>query len=121
MNMSTIRSVQKHSASQTVCCRPPQVTHLPEQVIRQRTYQLKALGHPVRLQIVALLAQASGPLCVCDIEAYFNLKQPTISHHLRWLREAGLLEAEVRGSYTYYCLKPEALEALTTWLKKLTE
>ena len=78
----------------------------------------QALGHPVRLQILHLLAQADDALCVGDIEACFDLKQPTISHHLRWLKEAGLLTAEVRGTYTYYRLQSEALNGLLVWLQQ---
>ncbi len=81
------------------------------------TRQIKALGHPVRLQILHLLAQAGDALCMCDIEACFDLKQPTISHHLRWLKEAGFLTAEVRGTYTYYRLQSEALNGLVVWLQ----
>ena len=53
-------------------------------------------------QIVALLASASGPVCVCDLEARFDLAQPTISHHLKVLREAGLVRAEKQGTWVYY-------------------
>jgi ArsR family transcriptional regulator len=101
------------------CCQAPRALPLAKEALRARAQQFKALGHPVRLQIVAMLAQAAKPLCVCDIEAHFELKQPTISHHLRWLREAGLLVAETRGPYTYYHLKPQALAAVGEWLQHL--
>ncbi len=111
---------QPQVAATASCCVPPRLQRLPASEVGHRARQLKALGHPVRLQILHLLAQAGDALCVCDIEAYFELKQPTISHHLRWLKEAGFLAAEVRGTYTYYRLQPEALSGLTGWLQQLT-
>lgn len=73
---------------------------------------LRALGDETRFQIVALLAAARRELCVCDIEANFTLGQPTVSHHLRILREAGVVTAERRGSWVYYALDPSALKRL---------
>ena len=70
---------------------------------------LKALGHPVRLQIVDLLSRYGGQVCVCDVEQHFSLTQSTISHHLKVLREAGLVEAEQRGLWVYYRVLPAAL------------
>ena len=110
---------QPQVAATASCCAPPRLRRLPASEATRRARQLKALGHPVRLQILHLLTQAGDALCVCDIEAHFDLKQPTISHHLRWLKEAGFLAAEVRGTYTYYRLQPEALSGLTIWLQQL--
>lgn len=73
----------------------------------------KALGDPTRLEIVALLASSAGELCACEIERRFDLSQPTISHHLRLLREAGVVTSERRGSWVYYALDPEGVEALS--------
>ncbi len=60
------------------------------------------LGHPVRLQLLDLLARNAGRVCVCDLEAAVPVKQPTVSHHLRLLREAGVVEAEKVGVWSYY-------------------
>jgi ArsR family transcriptional regulator len=79
----------------------------------------KALGHPVRLQIVELLSRFAGQACVCDVEDQFDLSQPTISHHLKILREAGLVVAEQRGLWVYYHLRPAALESLRLLLHSL--
>src|SRR5262250_1702314 len=73
--------------------------------------QFKALADPTRVAIVNRLA-ALPEVCVCDLTAAFELSQPTISHHLRVLREAGLVEAERRGTWAYYRLVPEAIERL---------
>ena len=79
----------------------------------------KALGHPVRLQIVDLLSRYGGEVCVCEIERHFALTQPTISHHLKVLREAGLVDADQRGLWVYYHLRPGRIGALRALLDDL--
>ncbi len=74
----------------------------------------KALGDPVRLRMLSLIAgHAGGESCVCDISPAFDLSQPTISHHLKVLREAGLLDCERRGTWVYYRVIPSALARLS--------
>ena len=75
----------------------------------------KALGDPVRLQMVSMIA-AKPELCVCEITPAFELSSGTISHHLKTLREAGLVDCERRGTYVYYWIQPAALETLTALL-----
>lgn len=75
----------------------------------------KALGDPVRLQMVSMIA-ARPELCVCEITPAFDLSSGTISHHLKTLREAGLVDCERRGTYVYYWVQPAALEALAALL-----
>lgn len=70
----------------------------------------KLLSHPVRLQILDILSRYSGQVCVCEIERHFQIRQPTISHHLRLLREGGLIEAEQRGLWVYYHLRADQAE-----------
>ncbi len=73
----------------------------------------KALGDPVRLRLVSLIgARDGGEVCVCDLTSAFDLSQPTISHHLKVLREAGLIDSERRGTWVYYRLVPSALERM---------
>lgn len=72
----------------------------------------RALGDETRMEIVALLAASPGALCACEIEARFDLSQPTISHHLRLLREAGVVTSERRGSWVHYALDPGAATIL---------
>ncbi len=79
----------------------------------------KALGEPVRLRLLSLVASHSGgEACVCDISAVFDLAQPTISHHLKVLREAGLVECERRGTWVYYRVIPAALQQLSSLLSE---
>ncbi len=75
---------------------------------------LKALSDPVRLRLLSVVASRSGgEACVCDISVGIDVTQPTISHHLKVLRTAGLLESERRGSWVYYRVIPEALHKLS--------
>lgn len=77
----------------------------------------KALGDPVRLRLVSLIgAHQGGEVCVCDLTTAFNLAQPTISHHLKVLREAGIITSERRGTWVYYRLVPAALERMAALL-----
>jgi len=94
----------------TLCCGPgtPPLAHDERNVLATR---FKALADPTRVAIVNRLA-AADEVCVCDFVASFDLSQPTISHHLRILRDAGLVEASRRGTWAYYRLVPEAVDAL---------
>src|SRR5690348_10911479 len=75
----------------------------------------KALGDPARLQMASMIA-AKPELCVCEITPAFDLSSGTISHHLKTLREAGLVDCERRGTYVYYWIRPEALAGLSALL-----
>ncbi|MDD4868477.1 MAG: metalloregulator ArsR/SmtB family transcription factor [Mycobacterium sp.] len=77
----------------------------------------KALGDPVRLRLLSLIAgHPGGQACVCEISATFDVSQPTISHHLKLLRSAGLLDCERRGTWVYYWVIPAALQRLSAVL-----
>jgi ArsR family transcriptional regulator len=79
--------------------------------------KLKALADPVRLRLFSMVAsRAGGEACVCDISEGFDVTQPTISHHLKVLKDAGLLTSERRASWVYYSVVPEALTTLSTVL-----
>jgi DNA-binding transcriptional ArsR family regulator len=80
---------------------------------------LAALADPVRLSIVRQLS-ACDECCVCDLEACGRVSQPTVSHHLRVLREAGVIRAEKRGTWVYYSLDPDAVERLQALGRSLT-
>jgi len=73
---------------------------------------LKALGDPTRVQMVLSLRKMKGPLCICDFTAAFKLSQPTVSHHMAKLREAGLVDATRKGIWTFYRLKPHLQPAV---------
>src|SRR5581483_8678048 len=81
--------------------------------------QLRALADPTRVQIVTLLAEYPGEVCVCDLTSRFQLDQSTISHHLRVLREAGIVSAVKHGVWSYYFLQSEGLQPLLQVLQRL--
>ncbi|GHE93235.1 hypothetical protein GCM10018785_68990 [Streptomyces longispororuber] len=82
----------------------------------------KALGDPVRLRLLSLIAsRAGGEVCVCELTPAFDLAQPTISHHLKLLRQAGLIASERRGTWVYYRLVPEATDRLAAVLTRPAE
>ena len=107
------------SGDRTACCVPPTIPTLDPEVATRLAATLKALGHPIRIQIMYILAKVGGRVCVCDVESQFDVKQPTISHHLRLLREAGLIDAEQRGLYMYYRITPQMLDFVTAQLRSL--
>jgi ArsR family transcriptional regulator, arsenate/arsenite/antimonite-responsive transcriptional repressor len=76
----------------------------------------KALGDPIRMQIVDVLRRNAGRVCVCELVPLFDLSQPTVSHHLKVLRDAGIVGSERQGLWAYYYVNPEALEEVSTWL-----
>jgi len=90
-------------------------TRFNETEVREQTATLAALGDEIRLKMIRLLAQHDA-LCVCELEQAFEVEQPTISHHLKVLREAGLVDVERRGTWAYYSLRRDALKRLTRGL-----
>jgi ArsR family transcriptional regulator len=76
----------------------------------------KALGDPIRLQLVDVLRKHAGKVCVCELVPLFEISQPTLSHHLKKLREAGIVDSERQGLWAYYYVLPDALQELSAWL-----
>jgi ArsR family transcriptional regulator len=98
------------------CCEPvvyPDVNR--EQAIRLAQLA-KALGDPIRLQLVDVLQKHAGKVCVCELVPLFHISQPTLSHHLGKLRDAGIVNSERRGLWAYYYVIPGALAELSAWL-----
>ncbi len=78
----------------------------------------KALADPVRLRLVDVLRDHPGRVCPCELVPLFELSQPTISHHLKVLKDADILDAEKHGLFVYYYVKPGALEELMGWMQR---
>ena len=76
----------------------------------------KTFADPVRVQIVDVLREAGGPVCQCELHPLFEISQPTLSHHLKKLADADVIEVERRGKWAYYSLNDQALEVLRSWL-----
>ncbi|MFD2767990.1 ArsR/SmtB family transcription factor [Micromonospora eburnea] len=99
------------------CCPPLAQRRVPAEAAAVLAPAFKALGDPVRLQLMSMIASAEGgEACVCDLTPAFDLTGPTISHHLRTLREAGLVDAERRGTWVYYRARPQILRQLAALL-----
>lgn len=94
------------------CCDADARPSLSMAEATRATADLEILAHPVRMQLLDVLARKEGTVCVCDLEAAVPVKQPTVSHHLRLLREAGLVHSEKQGLYAYYRVDRAALDGL---------
>jgi ArsR family transcriptional regulator, arsenate/arsenite/antimonite-responsive transcriptional repressor len=103
------------TAADTPCCPPAGGTAMSAEDAERVVPLLKALADPVRLRLVSLIASSrGGEACVCDLNAAFPLSQATISHHLKVLHSAGVLDRDKRGVWAYYAVRPEALAAVAT-------
>ena len=98
------------------CCELPRVN---ERWAGETSDLMKALGDPTRLTMVASLWKADSPICICDFTAGLGLSQPTISHHMAKLKEAGLVESEKRGVWVYYRLREKLAPATRRLLAQL--
>ncbi|OBH54112.1 transcriptional regulator [Mycobacterium colombiense] len=99
------------------CCPALGAAALAEPQAAELAAMFKALGDPVRLRLLSLIAShPGGQACVCEISQTFDVSQPTISHHLKALRSAGLLDCERRGTWVYYWVVPAALQQLSSVL-----
>src|SRR6059036_286974 len=94
------------------CCRPLDASSLSDDEAEATASLFKALGDPTRVRIVNLLATSDEPVCVCELVGPLGLTQPTVSHHLKKLTDAGLLVREQRGTWAYYSVDGDALAAL---------
>jgi ArsR family transcriptional regulator len=106
---------QKRAAGEP-CCVPVVYPDADRERAERMAAVSKALGDPVRVQLVDVLRKAAGKVCVCELVPLFDLAQPTVSHHLKVLRQAGIVDSERRGLWAYYYVIPEALEELSSWL-----
>lgn len=120
--MSKLRQLPViQDAAATACCTPLAQQVLPADKARDLAPAFKALGDPVRLQLLSQIATAeSGEICVCDLTPAFDLTGPTISHHLKVLREAGLIDCERRGTWVYYWAVHTRIAALSQLLTVTT-
>lgn len=99
------------------CCDPLTQAPLSPEQAEQLSARLKALAEPARLRLISLLAaNPQGEACVCDLTGPLGLSQPTVSHHLRVLQQAGLLTREKRSTWAYYAVVPEELAAIAALL-----
>ena len=100
------------------CCEPVVYPGIEREQAERMARAAKALGDPIRMQLVDVLRKHAGKVCVCELVPLFDLSQPTVSHHLKVLREAGVVGSERRGLWAYYYVNPESLQELSAWLSK---
>ena len=98
------------------CCEPVVYPDTARAEAERMAAVAKALGDPIRLQLVDVLRKHAGKVCVCELTPLFEVGQPTVSHHLKVLRDAGIVDSERRGLWAYYYVVPNALKELTAWL-----
>ena len=98
------------------CCEPVVYPEVARDHALRMAKVAKALGDPVRLQLVDVLLEHAGKVCVCELVPLFDIAQPTLSHHLKKLRDAGIVDSERRGLWAYYYVIADALEELSRWL-----
>jgi ArsR family transcriptional regulator len=98
------------------CCEPVVYPEIERDQAERMGEVAKALGDPIRMQLVDVLRKHAGKVCVCELVPLFDVSQPTLSHHLKKLRDAGIVDSERQGLWAFYYVKPEALEELSSWL-----
>ena len=105
----------KRSAGER-CCEPVVYPDVEREQATRMAEVAKALGDPVRLALVDVLRKHAGKVCVCELVPLFEISQPTLSHHLKKLRDAGIVDSERSGLWAYYYVIPDALAELAGWL-----
>ena len=99
------------------CCEPVVYPEIERAEAERMVAVAKALGDPIRMQLVDVLRKHAGKVCVYELIPLFDVAQPTISHHLQRLRKAGIVDSERRGLWVYYYVVPGALDELAGWLR----
>jgi ArsR family transcriptional regulator len=109
-------SPKQKRANGAPCCEPVVYPDVDRDHALRMAEVAKALGDPIRLQLVDVLRKHAGKVCVCELVPLFDISQPTLSHHLKKLRDAGIVDSERQGLWAYYYVIPDALHDLSTWL-----
>jgi ArsR family transcriptional regulator len=111
----TLEPKTKRPAGQP-CCEPVVRPAVSAAEAARLAGLAKVLADPIRLQLVDVLRKHAGEVCVCELVPLFDVSQPTLSHHLKKLRDAGIVGVERRGLWAYYYVLPDALKELSQWL-----
>jgi ArsR family transcriptional regulator len=99
------------------CCEPLVHPAIDEAEAAHLAVVARALADPIRLQLLDVLRRHAGKVCVCELTPLFDVSQPTVSHHLKVMRDAGLVDVERRGLWSFYYVVPEATKELKAWLR----
>lgn len=119
--MSGIGQISCECETTTACCQAVASEPIDATLVEDLAAGFKALGDPYRVAIVHLLNAAAGPVCVVDIERHVPLSQSTVSYHLKFLVDAGVLDRERQGRWSYYRVRHERLASLTRELGSFNE
>jgi len=117
MSLDFVLEPKTKRAAGEPCCEPVVYPDIEREQAQRMAGIAKALGDPVRLQLIDVLRKHAGRVCVCELVPLFDLSQPTVSHHLKVLRNAGLVESERQGLWVYYYVMPGSLDELAGWLR----
>ena len=98
------------------CCEPVVYPDVDRVQATRLAPVAKALGDPIRLQLVDVLRKHAGKVCVCELVPLFDVSQSTLSHHLNKLRDAGIVDSERQGLWAYYYVRPGAVAELAAWI-----
>jgi ArsR family transcriptional regulator len=112
----TVTPKQKRAVGEP-CCEPLVYPEVSSDGAARLAAVAKALADPIRVQLVDVLRRHAGKVCVCELVPLFEVSQPTLSHHLKKLRDVGVVGVERRGLWAYYYVIPESLEELSAWLR----
>lgn len=116
MSIDLELSPKSKRAAGAPCCEPVVYPDVERSRAERMARIAKALADPVRLQLVDVLRKHAGQVCVCELTPLFDVGQSTVSHHLKVLRDAGIVGCERPGLWAYYYVRAEALDELRTWL-----
>jgi ArsR family transcriptional regulator, arsenate/arsenite/antimonite-responsive transcriptional repressor len=112
INGSEVLNLVSVTVEAVACCAPLGASALSDEEATATAGLFKALGDPARVRVVNLLATSDEPVCICNLMEPLGLSQPTVSHHMKKLLDAGLVRREQRGKWAYFSLKPDAVEKL---------
>jgi ArsR family transcriptional regulator, arsenate/arsenite/antimonite-responsive transcriptional repressor len=112
----TLAPKRKRSAGQA-CCEPLVYPSISPPDAERLATLAKAISDPIRVQLVDVLRKHAGKVCVCELTPLFAVSQPTVSHHLKVLRDAEIVGVERQGLWAFYFVLPEAMEELRAWLR----
>src|SRR4051794_20690608 len=104
------------TVEQEACCLPTRIKAADRNRAAEVARAAKLVADPIRVEILDLVGTAGRPACQCELQPLFQISQPTLSHHLTKLVDAGAIEVERRGKWAYYSLNDQALEVLRSWL-----
>ncbi len=116
MSVDLVLAPKQKRAAGERCCEPVVYPDVQREQARRMAEVAKALGDPIRLQLVDVLRKHAGKVCVCELVPLFDISQPTLSHHLKKLRDAGIVDSERTGLWAYYYVIPGAVKELSVWL-----